>query len=201
MEKKLIIGLSLLVGLLLVLNLVKGDKSTGQVAKQVPSQQKTQATPPQALPPPQPQALPPQPLQPQSIPQAPQDIKPELPPSAIEEKKEEKLPSPVEETKQQEKQEVKQKIKQEKKEEKKGIKRKPQPQTTPAMDKEEKPSQETAMLEGYALVCVIGGDCALYKDGKTIKKGSELDGWIVERISPDGVELRRGEQVRKVRVQ
>lgn len=188
MERKLIIGLSLLVGVLLVLNLVKGDKPTGQAVKQVPSQQKTQATPPQALPPPQPQALSPQPLQPQAVPQeAPQDIKPE---------KEEKLPSPVEETKQQEKQEVK---KREKKKETKPQKTKPQ--TAPAMDKKEKPSQEPNTLEGYALVCVIGGDCALYKDGRTIKKGSELDGWIVERISPDGVELRKGEQVRKVRVQ
>lgn len=194
MEKKVLIGLSLLVGVLLVLNLVKGNKSTTQAVKPVPSQQKAQTTPPQTSPPPQPQALPLQPLQPQPIPQ----------------KEEEKLPSPVEEVKPQEKKEEKQDKREEKKQEvkptikherkeKKEIKpQKTKPQT--ASVKEEKQGQAPISLDGYALVCVIGGDCALYKDGQTIKRGSELNGWTVERISPDGIELRKGYQVRKVRL-
>lgn len=199
MEKKVLIGLSLLVGVLLVLNLVKGNKSTTQAVKPVPSQQKAQATPPQASPP-----------QPQPIPQAPQDIKPELPLSAIEEKKEEeKLPSPVEEVKPQEKKEEKQDKKEEKKQEvrpKKEQTAQKRPQTRPQSTKSQpnpaKPKEQAPVnLDGYALVCVIGGDCALYKDGQTIKKGSELNGWTVERISPDGIELRKGDQIRKVRLQ
>lgn len=188
MEKKVLIGLSLLVGVLLVLNLVKGNKSTTQAVKPPPPQQQAQVIP-----------------QPQEV------AKPELPLSAIEEKKEEeKLPSPVEEVKPQEKKEEKQDKKEEKKQEvkptikherkeKKEIKpQKTKPQT--ASVKEEKQGQAPINLDGYALVCVIGGDCALYKDGQTIKKGSELNGWTVERISPDGIELRKGDQIRKVRL-
>ncbi len=187
MEKKVLIGLSLLVGVLLVLNLVKGNKSTTQAVKPTPPQQQAQVIP-----------------QPQEV------AKPELPLSAIEEKKEEeKLPSPVEEVKPQEKKEEKQDKKEEKKQEvrpKKEQTEQKRPQTRPQSTKSQsnpaKPKEQAPVnLDGYALVCVIGGDCALYKDGQTIKKGSELNGWTVERISPDGIELRKGDQIRKVRLQ
>lgn len=175
----MLIGLSLLVGVLLVLNLVKGNKSTTQAVKPPPPQQQAQVIP-----------------QPQEV------AKPELPLSAIEEKKEEeKLPSPVEEVKPQEQEEKKQEVRPKKEQ---TAQKRPQtrPQSTKSQSNPVKPKEQAPIsLDGYALVCVIGGDCALYKDGQTIKRGSELNGWTVERISPDGVELRKGDQIRKVRLQ
>lgn len=52
-------------------------------------------------------------------------------------------------------------------------------------------------FEGYGLVCVVGGSCALYdsKTRETLREGSEIRGWRIEKISPQGALLRKGDEV------
>lgn len=52
-------------------------------------------------------------------------------------------------------------------------------------------------FEGYGLVCVVGGSCVLYdsKTGETLREGSEIRGWRIEKISPQGALLRKGDEV------
>lgn len=61
---------------------------------------------------------------------------------------------------------------------------------------ERKPSEEKRerILKGYAIVCVVGGSCALYdaETGQSYREGSEIKGWVIERLSPQGAVLRKG---------
>lgn len=150
----------------------------------------------------------------QSLPSAPppQAVKPEAPvvqplPSGVSnppspqtlpvekpaEKPEEKPEKPEEKPKEENKAEKKPEGVQEKKLKKKEARK--QKEERQEGRKQERGEQK--FFEGYGLVCVVGGSCALYdsKTGETLREGSEIRGWRIEKISPQGALLRKGDEV------
>ena len=164
------------VGLLFLLAIFKGGKK---------EQSLPPAPPPQAV---KPEAPVVQPL-PSGVsnPPSPQEAFQTLPVEKPAEKPEEK---PEEENKAEKKPEGVQKKK------KKEARKQKERQEGRKQERGEQKA-EGKFFEGYGLVCVVGGSCALYdsKTGETFREGSEIRGWRIEKISPQGALLRKGDEV------
>lgn len=177
------------VGLLFLLAIFKGGKK---------EQSLPPAPPPQAV---KPEAPVVQPL-PSGVsnPPSPQEAFQTLPVEKPAEKPEEKPEKPEEKPKEENKAEKKPEGVQEKKLKKKEARK--QKEERQEGRKQERGEQKAEVkkgkfFEGYGLVCVVGGSCALYdsKTGETLREGSEIRGWRIEKISPQGALLRKGDEV------
>lgn len=59
-------------------------------------------------------------------------------------------------------------------------------------EEEREKGKKAVRLEDYGLVCKVGGECVLYKDGQVIKEGDQFEGGRIVKISPSGVLLEEG---------
>lgn len=214
-----VIGVVVFVVVSFVLFLLSGGKDGAQpqkpvapgptAAPQIPAPQSPDAVPPQPATPPQPPAPPQEAnLPPPSVPE--QAPSPSMTPP----------PAKPQEEKQAENKEEKEKkdcppcdcprdgkkVKKEQRKVEKNTVREPE---KPRADRKDRKTQEEKKesvqednikntLKAYGLVCRIGGDCVLYKDGNVLRAGDRIGDHTIKSISPGAVELEKDGQVRRV---
>lgn len=62
----------------------------------------------------------------------------------------------------------------------------------------EKKEEEKADFSDYGLVCKVGGECVLYKNGQVVREGKTIPQGKVLRISPSGVVFEKDGKLKQV---